>query len=99
MTCWKCGGTISLPAAQKVSSRGECSCGADLHVCRNCSHFDPTAHGECREVMAEPVRYKDRANYCDYFSPVTVVNATVPRAQAKSVPEDARTKFDQLFKK
>lgn len=99
MTCWKCGRTKELLTAQKVNTRDECECGADLHVCRNCRHFDPTAHNECREVMAEWVRFKDRTNYCDYFSPVTVVNPTGPRAQGKATPDDARAKFDQLFKK
>lgn len=98
MTCWKCGRTIQLLTAQKVYTRDECECGADLHVCRNCQHWDPGAHHECREVMAEWVRSKDQANHCDYFSPVTVVNATGPRAQGKTPAGDARARFDQLFK-
>ncbi|MGH9475274.1 MAG: hypothetical protein ACRD1C_02955 [Terriglobales bacterium] len=85
--------------AQKVNTRDECECGADLRVCRNCRHFDPTSHNECREVMAEWVRTKDRANYCDYFSPMTVANASGPRAPGESSSGDARARFDQLFKK
>ncbi|HUX67732.1 MAG TPA: hypothetical protein VMV31_09605 [Terriglobales bacterium] len=100
MTCWQCGRTVQLLTAEKVNTRDTCpQCDADLHVCRNCRHFDPTSHNECREVMAEWVRYKDRNNYCDYFSPVTVVNPTGPRAGGKATPGDARQKFDQLFKK
>lgn len=42
------------------------------------------------------MRYKDRNNYCDYFSPVTVVGGAT---RAKSAPADsARKKFDDLFK-
>lgn len=100
MTCWQCGRTLHLPAGDKVSTRATCAqCDADLHVCRNCRHFDPVSHNECREVMAEPVRQKDRNNYCDYFSPVTVTNPTGPRASGQALPGDARAKFDQLFKK
>lgn len=99
MTCWKCGATINLLTAQKVNSRDTCpQCDADLRVCRNCAHFDPSAHNECREVMAEWVRFKDRSNYCDYFSPVTVVNPTGPRAQGKTISDEARKRFDSLFK-
>ncbi|MGH9414704.1 MAG: hypothetical protein ACRD0Y_13320 [Terriglobales bacterium] len=99
MTCWKCGRTITLKTAQKVNTRDTCACDADLHVCRNCRHFDPASHNECREVMAEWVRSKDRANYCDYFSPATADQPTGPQAQGKLAPEDARAQFDQLFGK
>ncbi|MGH9477860.1 MAG: hypothetical protein ACRD1A_01395 [Terriglobales bacterium] len=99
MTCWQCGHTIELVTAQKVHSRDTCpQCNSDLRVCRNCEHFDPTSHNECREVMAEWVRYKDRANYCDYFTPTIVAPARNPRAGA-APPQDARSKFDALFKK
>lgn len=97
MTCWQCGHQIHLLTAEKVGTRDTCpQCDADLHVCRNCRHFDPTSHNECRENQAEWVRYKDRNNYCDYFSPVTVVGGA---ARAKAKPEDsARKKLDDLFK-
>ncbi|HZT72377.1 MAG TPA: hypothetical protein VE996_01870 [Terriglobales bacterium] len=98
MTCWQCGREIKLLAAERVSTRDTCpGCDADLHVCRNCRHFDPTAHNECREDQAEWVRTKDRNNYCDYFSPVTVVGGAT-RGKT-SAPEDAKKKFDQLFGK
>lgn len=96
MTCWQCGREIKLLTGERVGNRDACpGCDADLHVCRNCRHFDPTAHGECREEQAEWVRYKDRNNYCDYFSPVTVVGTA--RAKTSS-GDDAKKKFDQLFK-
>ncbi|MGH9542125.1 MAG: hypothetical protein ACRD2H_09615 [Terriglobales bacterium] len=98
MTCWQCGREIKLLSAERVGNRDTCpGCDADLHVCRNCRHFDPTAHGECREEQAEWVRYKDRNNYCDYFSPVTVVGGAV-RGKSSSTG-DAKKKFDQLFGK
>lgn len=40
-----------------------------MHVCRNCKHYDRSAYNECREPSAEVVREKDRANFCDFFTP------------------------------
>ncbi len=97
MTCWNCGRVIALKTAQKVLTRDTCpGCDADLHACRGCRHFDLTAHNECREVMAEWVRNKDRSNYCDYFSPRD--DAASPAADAASAAGKARSQFDQLFK-
>lgn len=54
----------------KVGFREECyKCHTDLHVCKNCLHYDPKAYNECRETQADVVREKERANFCDYFSP------------------------------
>ena len=44
------------------------NCGKDLKVCLNCRFYEPSAHWECRESIAEPVREKDRANFCDFFA-------------------------------
>ena len=96
MQCFNCGHAVVLQTAQKVQFRDTCpNCDTDLRVCRNCRHFDPKSHNECREVMAEWVRFKDRANYCDYFSP-TETSAATPAA--KSGGGGARSAFDRLFK-
>ena len=67
--CWKCGKPLEgliLP----MSRREECShCGADQHVCRMCIHFDGKGRGDCSEERAELVSDRERANFCDYFSP------------------------------
>lgn len=39
-----------------------------MKVCLNCRFYDPSAHWQCRERISEPVREKDRANFCDFFS-------------------------------
>lgn len=53
-----------------IGRREECpQCRADVHVCKNCEFHDVKAYNECRETQAEVVREKDRANYCDYFTP------------------------------
>lgn len=54
----------------KVGFRDEClGCHADLHSCKNCQFYDVKSYNQCRENSADVVREKDRANYCDYFTP------------------------------
>jgi hypothetical protein len=96
-SCFQCGHSVQLITAQKVLKNDTCpKCKADLHTCRNCRFFDPSVHNECRENQAEWVRYKDRANYCDYFEPSTHVDL-VRKSGASA--EDAKKKWDSLFKK
>ncbi len=40
-----------------------------LAVCKNCKNYDRAAYNECREPQADIVKEKDRANFCDYFTP------------------------------
>lgn len=66
--CFSCGTELSFPGMP--GRRDECTnCRADVHVCRNCKHYDRSAYNECREPSADVVREKDRANFCDYFTP------------------------------
>jgi ribosome-binding protein aMBF1 (putative translation factor) len=68
INCFSCGQTISVTGL--VGRRDEClNCGADLHVCKNCAHFDATAYNECREPSAETVREKEKSNFCGWFVP------------------------------
>jgi hypothetical protein len=97
MTCWHCAAEIPLPSGQRVGMRDACpSCDADLHACRNCRHYDPAAHHECRENQAEWVRDKDRNNRCDYFDPIAAPGRGGPQPSSGGA---ARTGFDALFKK
>lgn len=67
LVCWKCGaplGDIPLP----LSRLAECkACHAPLHVCRLCEFYDTRVAKSCREPIAEEVKDKTRANFCDYF--------------------------------
>jgi len=70
MRCFSCGRQVALAAGERVGFRDACDgCRADLHVCRNCRHHDPSAYNECREPNAERVGERERANRCDYFAP------------------------------
>lgn len=65
--CWKCGASIEdLP--QPPGRFAECdACHAELHVCRQCRFYDTAKAKHCAEPVAEEVKDKTRANFCDYF--------------------------------
>jgi hypothetical protein len=42
-------------------------CGRDLYCCLQCKFYDPGSYNECKEVLAEKVVDKERANICEYF--------------------------------
>lgn len=67
MKCFFCGTEYS---GDKIHFRDNCpSCGRDLHICHSCFFFDPHAHQQCLESVNDPVRDKERANFCEYFRP------------------------------
>ncbi len=99
VVCHKCGTETAVAAGSKVQRGDTCaSCSADLHCCYNCRFYDPGKHNECAEPQAEYVKYKDEANFCDYFDPGPNVRGAPARAGAATA-DDTRRKFDSLFKK
>lgn len=67
--CFKCGSEIAAPSGGRFSRSDSCdSCRSDVHVCKNCRHFDEKAYNHCLENQAERVLDKERSNYCDFFS-------------------------------
>ena len=93
LRCWRCGASVAdlpLPLAR----RAECTaCEADLHVCRLCELYRRGIAKECREPVAEEVKDKERANFCDYFqaSPQAFTEADTGDAVA------ARAELSTLF--
>jgi hypothetical protein len=80
----------------KIMFRDECErCGADLHICLNCSFHDPHASKQCREpAIPEEVRDKERKNLCEYFQ-----SREAGQGQGdQSAGDDARRKLEELFK-
>ena len=95
LQCWNCGAALaelSLP----LRRLDECpKCRAELHVCKLCVDYDTGKAKHCREPIAEEVRDKEHANFCDYFKPR-------PGAYlSPNLEENARTRsaLDELFKK
>lgn len=92
-SCFRCGATLP----EKVYRNTLCeSCGADAKTCLNCRFHDPSAHWECRETIAEAVREKDRANFCDFFSLRTAARPS-GGAGDSGAGGKARSTFDSLF--
>ena len=92
LVCWKCGNSIeslSLPLRRQEECR---SCGAELHACRLCEFYDPAVARSCREPVAEEVKDKTRANFCDYFRP----RAGAFRAEPDEAVQ-ARVRLESLF--
>jgi hypothetical protein len=69
LQCWKCGASLA-GVLMPLGRREICpSCHAELHVCRMCRHYDARRAGQCRELAADQVSDKTRANFCGWFVP------------------------------
>ena len=92
--CHKCRKELSI--GPRVGRKDECPhCHADLACCLNCKFYDRSASKQCREPMAELVREKDKANYCDFFQ----FKETATGAPVKDGETSSRKALDDLFKK
>lgn len=95
LRCWKCGVALAdytLPIRRLEECR---ACGAELHACRMCEFYDTSKAKHCREPVAEEVKDKTVANFCDYFRPT----AAAYRPDALSAAERARAELEALFGK
>lgn len=72
-------------------------CGADLHACAQCAHFDTSARFECTQPIPARILSKKKRNECPLFSPALSFDLTGPKASG--TPDDARAAFDRLFRK
>jgi len=82
LVCWKCGKSIEdLPLP--LGRLSECkACHAELHVCKLCEFYDPHVADQCREPVADFVKEKERANFCDYFKPRPNAYTTMTNSQS-----------------
>lgn len=93
LVCWKCGGSLAglpLPLGRRDVCPG---CRADLHVCRQCRHFDAGRAGQCRELAAERVADKIRGNDCGWFVP----RPDAYRGGGAAIAQPDRRALDALF--
>jgi hypothetical protein len=106
--CFNC--AVTLPP--DTDFRGNCpKCGASLHCCKQCVHFDSSTRFQCLKPIPVRIAVKDQANTCELFSPrVTVARDVLPSGGIQRPSEsaviaaprnanDARAAFDSLFKK
>ena len=92
LVCWKCGASLAelaLPLRRLEVCK---ACEAELHVCRLCEFYDIGVAKHCREPIAEEVKDKVRANFCDYFQPRPGAYTSVGRATQQS-----RGQLEALF--
>jgi hypothetical protein len=106
--CFSC--STVLPPGTEFT--GNCpKCNAELHCCKQCSHFEPSTRFQCLKPIPARIAVKDKANDCTLFTArVTVAREGTnsngaglapPSANTPPPrnPEDARSAFDRLFKK
>lgn len=105
--CFNC--STALP--EGIDWKSQCpKCGAALHCCKQCAHFEPSTRFQCLKPIPVRIAVKDQMNECTLFKPrVTVARDAAPApangpASTASVPaprspSDARAAFDNLFKK
>ena len=60
-----------------------------------CCFYDIAVAKHCRETVAEEVRDKERANFCDYFKPRPGAYTTAAQGEA----ERAQAQLNALFGK
>ncbi len=93
ISCYRCGASLAA-LTLPLSRRDLCpDCGAGLHVCRMCSHYDRSVAEQCREEDAETVSDKEGINFCEWFEPSA--NAFDPGTRSES--EDAERRLEALF--
>lgn len=93
--CARCGFELTVAAAW--SAEGACArCGADLHSCAQCAHFDTGSAFECQKPVPARVSPKDARNTCPLFEPRTTVERETKSAGPGGT--SARKAFDDLFK-
>lgn len=106
--CWNCSSTLPTD----IDMKGNCpKCSSPLHVCKQCSYFEPSTRFQCLKPIPVRISPKDQPNECELFkSRLTVArdaapvsNGGGPSPGSKAVeprkPSEARAAFDSLFKK
>jgi hypothetical protein len=98
--CARCGDELTVAVAWGADST--CGrCGADLHTCAQCAHFDTSAAFECQQTIPARISPKDARNSCSLYEPRTTVERETKSSSSASgggSPTSARKAFDDLFK-
>ena len=90
--CASCG----AQAPTNITFDSSCpNCRGELHTCRQCTYFDPSARFQCLKPITARIVNKNARNTCELFVSRTVVE----RETSSGAPTDARQAFAKLFKK
>lgn len=91
--CYRCKNELVFDV--KLGRKDTCPhCAVDLHCCKNCEHWDPSAHNQCKEHVAEYIPDRERANFCTFFT----FRSGEPEDKSAQVTK-AKAALDALFKK
>ena len=94
MNCAFCRGVLDISA--QITRSDTCPhCKRDLRCCKQCKSYDPKAYNQCREVLAQRIIDKERANLCEHFS----LRGSPERASRGDKVKEAKKALEALFKK
>ena len=96
--CYHCGNIIDPKL--RIYRNTLCPvCSGELKICKNCTFYSPGSHWDCRETIREPVKDKEKANFCDFFifSASSASLSDQDDGSADQKKEKARSNFDKLF--
>jgi hypothetical protein len=95
LVCHSCSADLELE--DPIGRSARCPrCNSDVRCCLNCRFHDLSSYNDCAEPSAERVLEKDRANFCDYFSPSSAARSVgAPAASAG----DGLSELEKLFRK
>jgi hypothetical protein len=95
--CNNCAAEIQV--IDQISVTDKCqNCNTDLHTCRNCLNFDPSARNECIKPVEVRITNKGANNVCPLFEPKVLIEKQGSGAAPKVV-DTHRQAFLDLFKK
>ncbi|HEQ98057.1 MAG TPA: hypothetical protein ENO22_01805 [candidate division Zixibacteria bacterium] len=95
INCWSCKEEIEVP--EKVTRQDECpNCSTPLKCCFHCRFYDKEAYHQCLEPQAEWVRYKEKANFCEYFK-YRFAYMEKQEEMPLDTPEARKNAWDSLF--
>ena len=95
--CNNCAAEIQI--ADQIQITDKCrTCGNDLHTCRNCLNFDPSARNECTKPVEARIANKNTNNMCLLFKPKVLVEKHGSGA-TPTKESSHRQAFLDLFKK
>lgn len=90
--CQRCG--TAWTGVNQPSSRKICEgCGAYLHTCLNCHHFDAGVSSACKLTTTMYVGPRDAPNYCEEFR---MVNSSLRALEDRK--QSARSRWEELFR-
>lgn len=94
LICWNC--KKEMTVADKVTRQDACPhCESPIKCCFNCLHYDKDSFHQCKEsAVAEWVRYKEKANFCEYYIPR--FDHLIKRKKPRTA-EDRKEAWDELF--